>query len=794
MGSLRFAGQAPPALVFCVAAFAAALVAWIYLRETKDLAAPFSYLLPSLRATAVALTILLLSGPVLHRRQVVGRLGRVIFAIDTSQSMNLSDSGEADSSPNRMRRSLDRLLGDESQPGWLEKLKASHELDVIGFDEGAPSLLWSSRADAAEVPTVIDVEADGQATDLTASLSAALESFDPTSKVDDASGSQKVADSDDESDANANSLATQQAALVMFSDGRDNVGRSAVDLARQLKLQSYAVHAIGVGSPEEPADAGIVSIRTPESVAADGKLAGEIILKRYGLEQDPLQIRVESAGKTVWQQTVSPGANGMKSIPFELDVQSIVKSQDAQAQRGVQRSTVILNLNAAIQPLSADSWSDNNSREFRVAASTRDRQLLIVDGSSRWEIRYLKNLFDRDPAWEVNTVIAGEGSHVPEVPRGNGKGQLPKDREEMANYDAIVLGDVDSKVLGDQDIVLLKEYVARGGGLIAIDGRYGLLRKLADGALSDLIPIRYDRAIPRLSAESLQLTAMGKEHPLMNLAGQSEDLDQFWSQLPSPQSVNHVQAQEGAEVWALAVDQSGTKSPWMVTRLFGGGRVFYLSSDESWRWRYKVADRFHARFWNQLLSAVMQPPYSASDEYVSLGTDKIEYGVGESATIRARLQNTASMPVGDATVDALIIADDKIVQTVPLSVDDPARGSYQGQTPSLPPGAYTVRIRASGFDQSALQASTPIWVGKPESLETRRVALDANSLKQITAAGGGTYFHESSAESLLEKIQPLSSGSIVESDILLWQSFYWFWAIIVILAIEWWLRKRSGLV
>ena len=190
----------------------------------------------------------------------------------------------------------------------------------------------------------------------------------------------------------------------------------------------------------------------------------------------------------------------------------------------------------------------------------------------------------------------------------------------------------------------------------------------------------------------------------------------------------------------------------------------------------------------------MQPPYSASDEYVSLGTDKIEYGVGESATIRARLQNTASMPVGDATVDALIIADDKIVQTVPLSVDDPARGSYQGQTPSLPPGAYTVRIRASGFDQSALQASTPIWVGKPESLETRRVALDANSLKQITAAGGGTYFHESSAESLLEKIQPLSSGSIVESDILLWQSFYWFWAIIVILAIEWWLRKRSGLV
>ncbi len=138
----------------------------------------------------------------------------------------------------------------------------------------------------------------------------------------------------------------------------------------------------------------------------------------------------------------------------------------------------------------------------------------------------------------------------------------------------------------------------------------------------------------------------------MNLIGDTEQLPEFWSLLPAPRSAAPVRPREGAEVWANLVDQDGTETPWLVTRLFGAGRIFYFSADQTWRWRYKAADRFHARFWNQILAAVMQPPYSASDEYAALGTDKIEYIEGESSTVRVRLQDSAGKPVGDATVDA----------------------------------------------------------------------------------------------------------------------------------------------
>ncbi|MGB7324191.1 MAG: VWA domain-containing protein, partial [Rubripirellula sp.] len=282
--------------------------------------------------------------------------------------------------------------------------------------------------------------------------------------------------------------------------------------------------------------------------------------------------------------------------------------------------------------------------------------------------------------------------------------------------------------------------------------------------------------------------------PVFNLGGEKTDLEQLWSQLPSPQSAVSVEVQEGAESWADAINTDGTRSPWLVTRLFGAGRVFYVSSDESWRWRYKVADRFHARFWNQLVAVSMQPPYAASDEYVAIGTDRIEYVPGESAVIRARLQDTNGKPVGDATVDALVIADNEIVATVPMSIDDPARGTYLGTTEKLAAGSYEVRIRASGFDAGALQASSPIWVRTRDNVEMNRVSLNRNALTEIANAGGGVYLHESSASDILDSLRPLSSGAIVESDVLVWQSFYWFWAVIGVLGLEWLLRKKAGLV
>ena len=47
---------------------------------------------------------------------------------------------------------------------------------------------------------------------------------------------------------------------------------------------------------------------------------------------------------------------------------------------------------------------------------------------------------------------------------------------------------------------------------------------------------------------------------------------------------------------------------------------------------------------------------------------------------------------------------------------------------------------------------------------------------------------------LADLLSPLSSGHVIESDTVLWQSYWWFTAIVGLLGVEWTLRKRAGLL
>ena len=780
IASIRFAGDLHPTLVFAAAAVTAAVVYWLYFRESRSVAAPLRYFLPALRAAAVAFTILILAGPVWHRRQVVGTLGRVVFAVDASESMSMTDSFESETSPTRLRRALTMLTGDENGPGWLESLQNTHQVDVIAFSSGEPTLVWSS-SDEEPAPSGFELMPDGQGTDLASGMGTTLATVASLASDEVQLPPQASAD---------------RAALVVMSDGRDNTGNAPFELAERLESTGIAVHSFGLGSEDEPNDLGIVNVIRPENVASDGRLAGEVVLRSLGSLQDQDNtervLRIEANGKVVWQTTVSGNAP-LQKIPFDLDVAGILSEINGDNPRGVRRNSVVMDLRAAIDPPDVDTNAKNNASPFRVSASTRDRRLLIMDGSSRWETRYLRNLFERDPSWTVDTVLFGKGTDQPTVQRGEEPGELPNTREAMARYDAIIMGEVPPDQFRNTDANLLRDFVTRGGGLILIDGQYGRLRKIAETELPELVPVNYlDEE--RTVVSSVRPTNLGLDRPLMNLWGDKTAVEELWENLPAPASTAILDPQEGTEVLANSITADDRTSPWLVTRMFGSGRVFYLAAAQTWRWRYKVADRFHARFWNQLLAAVMQPPYSAADEYLALGTDKVEYDAGDSSLIRVRIQDPKGKPVGDATVDALLMSGDQIVATVPLTVDDPARGTYQGKTPPLESGAYDIRIRASGFDSNALQASTPIWVGTPDLVELDRVSLSKATMQQIAESGGGKYFHESSGDDILDTLKPLSSGSVIESDILIWQSFYWFWAIVILLAAEWWLRKRAGLV
>lgn len=785
LASLRFAGDLPAWLVIVLAIAAVLGVLALYLRETASLAMPYKFLLPSLRATAVAMVVFILAGPIWHRRQVVGTLGRVIFAVDTSQSMSLGDSQSRTRGDDRLQRATSWLTGDTARVGWLESIAKTHSIDIVQFGDGQAASIWSSD-DGQPLPKSLTWSADGEETDLASPLESVISSLNLGAFAEQSSNASPE-----------NLDGVRRSAVVLMTDGRDTASRKSsytVELAGQLASAGTQVNALGFGSTNEPPDVGVVEVRRPDSVAAEGKLAGQVVVKRFGASNAPVTVRIESGGETVWEKRIPMSNTNGQAVPFELDVLPLVEAARKGSTRGIDRTNEVLKLVAKVEASEDDFIPENNLLEFRVSASTRNRRVLIVDSSSRWETRYLKNLFVRDPVWDADVVLFGEGTSHPQLPRGDKPGMFPQSASGLGKYDAIIMGEIDADQWTTNERDRIVRFVATGGGLVIIDGQFGRIRSLLTSELSELMPVRFVGPTALVEPKQLRLTSAGLNEPVMSLIDQRDALAEFWETLPAPRWASSVALSDGAESWGEYVLNNGRSAPWLSTRMYGAGRVFYLASDQTWRWRYKVADRFHAKFWNQLMVAAMEPPFSASDQFVSLGTDKVEYQTGESIEVRARLRDIRSNPVSDATVDALVMDGETIVATIAMSVTDPSRATYSALVPPLPSGEYSIRIRASGYDESALLATTPIWVSDGNQTEMQRLSQDQDALQQIAEAGEGIYVHESNGNEMLERLKPLSSGTIVETDTILWQSYWWFTAIIVLLAVEWWCRKRAGLV
>lgn len=799
LASLRFGVDVPPWLVVVVAMSLGLAVMALYLRESATMPRPWNWVLPGLRGTAVALMLFLIAAPIWHSRQIIGTPARVVFAVDRSASMTETDSLSIGSgSPDRVTRMRRLLIGDPSNasPGWLSRLAETHWAEVLAFDETA-QVVWSrDQTQAFPLDAV-----PGASTNLMAPLAIAA------------------------GDTGAAST------LVLMTDGRDTMragdadsgdAPSLTDAASELARRGWTVHTVGVGRADEPADLAVLDVIYPQRIAGEGRLAGSVKLKHFGYDGRRATLSITAADKVVWTKEITIDGDGVDQEPFDFPIADAMDPAVMPASRGVDRDSVVVPLTANIKLDDA-----GNSLSFRVAAASRERNVLVLDGSARWETRYLRNLLSRDPAWQVDTILFGPGTDRLNVIRGSQPGELPITARDWARYDAVILGEVPADRWTSQDAEGLRAFVNRGGGLIVIDGRYNQVAQLASptraieirpnadnpesisaaiesaNQIADLIPVRYvDASGARKRVTSLRPTVAGAPHPVMLIeSGRDGDPVASWKRLPPPASTPLIRAAAGAEVWAESVVDDDTRVPWLVTRMFGAGRVFYLATDETWRWRYKMESLLHGRFWNQLLTAAMQPPYAVRNDFVAIGTDQIDHPQGDAVTIRARLTRpeigesdpAVDGPADLATVDALLIRDDTVVASVPMTVDDASRGTYIGRVSDLPVGAYWVRIRASGYDTAALQASTPIWIVDRRGGERDRVALDEPTLQAIAVAGGGRYVDEASAGELLETILPMSRGQILESDTPLYPSAWMFAIILTILAIEWSLRKKVGL-
>ena len=796
MMQLVFQSEYPVALLAIVAFVLAMAVGWYYHRETRSLALPHRWLLPILRGLAIAMVIMMLAGPTIRYRRETGTIPTVNVFVDASTSMDHADAGSAvDGSGGtpRIDAATTMILGDESSNGWLRGVGDTHRVKLFVVSGDTARQVYDSVTINDQPPPqtldIDDADLDRTITNLAEPLK---ERITPARASADVAGS---------------GVTKQRSGdvVVLLSDGRHNEGTSPEEFAKRLGDDAMPMFTIGFGRTQEPRDLAILDMDLPPLVASNGRAAGTISIKDLGEPGQAFQVQIRSGDTLVWEQRLTSLDQPSRRVPFDFPVGDLVQSIGGEDE-SIQRTRVTIPLQVSISPVDGELDSANNDIDYRLAASTRMRRVLIVDSRSRWETRYIRNVFDRDPTWAVTTLILWAESGGADTL--DATASFPRDSRALATYDVIVWGDVGRRDINDDQLQMVKDFVAQGGGIVFVDGERDYLSMMKDSPIGDLIPVRFANPTRITLPMRWKLSTAGGEIAAMRLHndadGSQQDSALQWSNLRPPTSIRNVVALPGSETWLQAAVSTDTRAPGiqtdapvLVTRPYGAGQTVYMATDQTWRWRYQVADLYHARFWNQLLETVMQAPFDVRDQYVSLSTGAAQYQAGDSVPIRVQLRDADGQPASDAIVDAVLTPADSSsgseTQVVALRLVDPTRGVYMGESSALAPGEYVASVRAAGYAASAGVTGSFV-VTKPINRELVRLSQNVELLQTMATSSGGLYADASQSQTVWDAIKPLSDGRIQTQRWPLAQSWVWFAALLGILATEWWLRKRVGLV
>lgn len=571
------------------------------------------------------------------------------------------------------------------------------------------------------------------------------------------------------------------AAVVLASDGSWNSGEAPSNAATRLRMRETPVFAVPAGAESKLPDVELVSFEVP-TFAIAGK---------------PLRIpfTIESSLPRDEPATIEMKASNGEIVTKEVTIPAMSRLQDTLLWRPDKPGGVRLVLK--VPKTGAENFVDNNSIEAPLAIRKEQLKVLVIETFPRWEYRYLRNALERDPGVSVNCLLFHPG--LGEM--GAGRGYLktfPKD-EELTKYDVVFLGDVgmEKDQLSQEQCVALQKLVRdQAGGLVFLPGLRGNEASLLQTPLAELFPIVWDDAQPRgwgsTAPGKFVLTEAGTRSLLTKLEDSDEASARIWSALPGFQwYAPALRAKSGTEILATHGTETNRfgRVPLIVTKTYGAGKILFMGADGAWRWRRGVEDKYHYRFWGQVVRWMAYQRNMASGEKMRLFFSPDRPRTGDAITLNANVMSLTGEPLRDGVVVAQIAAPSGKTSSVRLMPGgEEAWGLFNGVFLPKEPGDHKVLLTCaeSGTNLEAtisVQGTSKEKLGQPARVDVLR------EIAQITR---GKLMDSSDPAAVAAAIAALPEPEPQERRVQLWANPLWAGFLVLLLGIFWAGRKAAG--
>jgi hypothetical protein len=636
--------------------------------------------------------------------------------------------------------------------------------------------------------------------------------------------------------------------IVLLTDGRQNRGELPLQLAEKLgnlKLGSrktpVPIYPIAIGSKQVRPILAVANIEAPSVVLKDPEDAQTINavvkanLRVRGITAEQLTVELKDKDRVLGRKRVTL-QEGIDDYPVFFPI-----SLDKE---GPQKLAV------EIQAIPGLADKEGLSRPVEISVVKEQAEILMIDGEARWEFHYVSVALDRDPlVKEVRSVVFDQPrlGRVNEADLRKRKWparELPAEPDALADYDCVILGDANVQQMSLAERQRLAKYVKDvGGTLVIVAGKRSMPlafpkvdpKTQETDPLTALLPIEDPRVVQSRNGFPITLTDEGKDNPLLQLddkpaddnvvpkpppEGATPGRTNVWGQLPPhywavvgrKKPAATTLAYYPGEANELVKDKKDAKEAQSLIAWhnYGKGRVLFVGIDSTWRWRYKIGDKHHHRFWGQLVRwATADKLLPGGAPPIRFGTPRTIYEPGQEIEVRVRMAKELDLlpkPPPDKPYQARILrvvdGKEEKVAVVPLASKDGQPRVLEGRLRDLPAGSYRVELDVAPLADKLHDSADPtapkvtrseFVVAAPPSEEMLDLTPDWALLENLAAKSGGKVFQPENAADLVKILASAEEQVADRTPRALWEWWPTLVLILFLLTVEWVARKWAGL-
>lgn len=568
------------------------------------------------------------------------------------------------------------------------------------------------------------------------------------------------------------------AGVVLLTDGACNAGADPLRVAQQMGDRGVPLYPIGVGLAR-PDDLDLAGLIVQEVVFADDLVPLRVQVDSHGYEKRTAVLAIELEGAEVARKSiVLSGRPQLEELSFKAGSTSGAAT-----------------LEVTVSPLPDEASIENNTIRTSIRVVDEKIKVVCIEGSPRWEYRYLRAVLKRDPRLDP-TFITTEGDR--DLARASKEhiGRFPDDEARAFDYDLVILGDVQASVFTPTQLSLMERLVReRGASLVMLAGHKHAPVEYLDTPLAAALPVRIEQGQWEEVGQDVHpvLTDEGRQGTVMTLEEVEAKNAALWANVkPLVRVAPLVGPKPGAKVLAQLSDSTQWSEPYPLVawQRYGAGKTMFVGTDRLWRLRSGEGDVYHARFWGQTIQFLTLSRLLGENRRIRLTVAPAQIPLGASVDLYAHVVDELYQPLVAPAfrVEVAPLDDESESETVQLQPVPGAEGLYHtALVPGLP-GRYQV---AAG-EADRLFANTVQLTVNARTAERVDVAMREDLLRQMADLSGGRYFTVSDLPLLPDVLPVRTATETVQKPVEVCDHWLVLVLFVGIVGIEWmWRRNRD---